>query len=87
MIIEAVARFACAHRYIAQLINIGTLVSGESSRLLLVCERCGHRVEQLPLPRPPSFGRVIAFPSTAVDSRFVTTVSDHNPDPPPLLTA
>ena len=66
MIIEAIAKFACAHRYIAEIPSIGRPEAGDAGdmdRLLLVCERCGHRAEQLPLPRDTSFGRVIAFPS------------------------
>lgn len=90
MIIEAIARFACAHRYIAQMACIGRPDAGDAGtidRLLLVCERCGHRAEQLPLPRDTSFGRVIAFPSASVSRKFAPQASSRYPDPPPLLSA
>jgi hypothetical protein len=35
----------------------------EGERLLFVCEHCSHRTELLPLERPSSFGRVLAFSS------------------------
>lgn len=87
MIIEAIARFACAHRYIAQMVCIAHPDAGSIDRLLLVCERCGHRAEQLPLPRDTSFGRVIAFPSVSANHKFVPAASNRYPEPPPLLSA
>jgi hypothetical protein len=87
MIIEAIARFACAHRYVAQMACFARPEAGNVDRLLLVCERCGHRAEQLPLQRDTSFGRVIAFPSASGSRRFVPQASNRYPDPPPLLSA
>jgi hypothetical protein len=90
MIIEAIARFACAHRYIAQMASVARPEAGDAGntdRLLLVCERCGHRAEQLPLPRDTSFGRVIAFPTTSVGPGFVAVAPTRYPEPPPLLSA
>jgi hypothetical protein len=56
MIIQAANRFVCAHRWVAT-------ATGDGVQWLLVCEGCGHRTEQLPLTRDPSFGQVLAFPS------------------------
>ena len=85
MLIEAKARFVCTHRYVVHVSQLAELAKSEPDRLLLVCERCGHRAEQLPLPRGNDFGRVIAFPIPAPAQRYVPVISEH--EPPPLLSA
>jgi len=57
--IDAARKFGCVHQYVA---------TQEGERLLFVCEHCSHRTELLPLDRPSSFGRVLAF-SSFVPSR------------------
>ena len=85
MIIQAMSRFACEHRYVAQIDTDAAAGSGHGNLVLLVCERCGHRAEELPLQRESTFGRVIAFPTAT--PKFVPTATDRYTDPPPLLSA
>ena len=84
MIIQAMARFACQHRYLAQIVTDAAAAGGHGNLVLLVCERCGHRADQLPLQRESTFGRVIRFPTAT--PKFVPTTTDRY-DPPPLLSA
>lgn len=44
MIIQAAERFTCSHEWVA---TAGATCVND--RWLLVCHRCGHRTEQLPL--------------------------------------
>ena len=84
MIIQAMSRFACQHRYVAQIDAAAATEAGNANLVMLVCERCGHRAEQLPLQRESSFGRVLAFP--VATPKYVQSTRDRYTDPPPLLT-
>jgi hypothetical protein len=72
MIIQAAARFTCAHRYIAT-------ATANADRWLFVCDDCAHRTELLPLKRDAVFGQLLAFPSSSVGVELGETASEHYP--------
>jgi hypothetical protein len=52
MIIDAAARFGCAHRWV---------VMNQDGAMLFVCEQCSHRTDQLPVHLARTRGEVVQF--------------------------
>jgi hypothetical protein len=77
MVVQAAARFGCAHVYIVTSVDDG-------DSWIFVCDTCGHRTEMLPLPliHGNSFGQLVPFPSQAAGVELREAVPDDDVQPP-----